>query len=98
MQARLHAIVLLLLALGGCGQDTPKAEKGEQGQPGPVGAAGSPGPMGPPGPPGPRGAGIRFVEAECRAPCTVSCEASERIVTAYAINPGVPSRTTRTPV
>jgi hypothetical protein len=85
MQARSFIIPLLLapLALAGC-EDKQVATQGEKGDQGP------PGPAGPPGPPGPAGPGtvIRFVDGECRQACTVACEANERILTTYAINPG----------
>lgn len=61
----------------------------------PPGPAGPPGPMGPQGPPGAPGepgvAGptIRFAEFGCSAAaCTLSCDASERVLNAYAISPG----------
>jgi hypothetical protein len=42
-----------------------------------------------PGRPGrPGGTVIRFVDGECRQACTVACEANERILNTYAINPG----------
>jgi len=31
---------------------------------------------------------IRFVDGQCGQPCTVACEANERILDTYAINPG----------
>jgi hypothetical protein len=74
-------------ALTGCsdGLNIIKGEKGD------VGEKGEPGPAGPPGPSGPAGAGgtvIRSVAGECRQACTVACEANERILSAYAVNPG----------
>src|SRR6476619_4530156 len=74
--------LLLLLALADCGHDPTKAEKGERGPPGPVG---------PPGPPGPASPGtvIRSVDGDCSGPsCIITCEANEKILSAYAINPG----------
>lgn len=74
-------------ALAGC-SDALNMIKGEKGE---AGEKGEPGPAGPPGPPGPAGAGgtgIRIVEGECSASCTVACEANERILNTYAINPG----------
>src|SRR5215475_13780038 len=81
MQIRSLIIVLLLapLALAACEEKVSQGEKGE---------AGPAGPAGPPGPPGPSGTVIRFVEGECRQACTVACEANERILNTYAINPG----------
>jgi hypothetical protein len=80
---------LLCLTLAACGEGVtgPKGDKGDQGPPGPAGPAG---PIGPPGPPGsaPSGTVIRMTEFECRAACEISCEASERILNAYALRPG----------
>ena len=77
-------IVLLVLALSACGENQ-LAQKGDQGPPGP---AGPPGPPGPAGPAGISGTAIRFVNGECRQACTVACDDNERILSAYAINPG----------
>lgn len=59
---------------------------------GPQGPVGPQGPPGPPGPPGPAGltvSGIRFAEFGCAsAACTLSCRNEERILNAYALNPG----------
>jgi len=88
MQVRLLMIpvlfaLLALSALSACEEKQqpagPQGEKGEQGPPGPAGPA---------GPAGPSGTVIRFVDGECRQACTVACEANERILTTYAINPG----------
>jgi hypothetical protein len=85
MQVRVLMIpvLLALLALPACEEKQqlagPQGEKGEQGPPGPAGPA---------GPVGPSGTVIRFVDGECRQACTVACEANERILTTYAINPG----------
>jgi hypothetical protein len=82
MQVRVLMIpvLLALLALSACEEKQqlagPQGEKGEQGPPGPA------------GPVGPSGTVIRFVDGECRQACTVACEANERILTTYAINPG----------
>src|SRR6266700_2082333 len=74
--------LLALLALSACEEKQqlagPQGEKGEQGPPGPAGPA---------GPAGPSGTVVRFVDGECRQACTVACEANERILTTYAINP-----------
>jgi len=80
-------IVALALVLSGCGESQlpAKGETGEKGEPGPPGPAG---PSGPAGPAGPSGAVIRFVDGECRQPCTVACEENERILSTYAISPG----------
>src|SRR5438552_16479000 len=82
MHVRSLNIVLVLapLVLSACEE---KVSQG--GDPRPPGPAG---PAGPPGPPGPSGTVIRFVEGECRQACTVACEANERILNSYAINPG----------
>jgi len=85
MQARWFFILLLAapLALSACeGKAASQGEKGDPGSPGPAG------PAGPAGPPGPSGPVIRFVVGECREACTVACEANERILNTYAINPG----------
>jgi hypothetical protein len=81
MRIRLVMFCLMLMAVGGCGGEPPKAEKGDPGPPGPQG------PAGPAGPPGP-GTVIRSLESNCTGPCTLSCEDSERILSVYAINPG----------
>ena len=77
-------IVLLALALSACGESQifPRGEKGEQGPRGPAG------PAGPSGPAGTGGTTVRVVDGECRGPCIVACEDSERILSTYAINPG----------
>src|SRR5437763_11435977 len=84
MHVRSLVTVLLLapLVLSACEEKVSQGEKGDAGPPGPAG------PVGPPGPPGPSGTVIRFVEGECRQACTVACEANERILNSYAINPG----------
>ena len=71
-------------ALVGCsdGLNLIKGEKGEAGE------KGEPGPAGPPGASGPAGTVIRVVDGECSAPCAVACEATERILSTYAVNPG----------
>jgi hypothetical protein len=59
------------------------------GSQGPVGPQGPQGPPGPPGPAGSTAFGIRFAEFGCAsAACTLSCRNDERIVSAYALNPG----------
>src|SRR5260370_23569674 len=59
------------------------------GPPGPVGPQGPPGPPGPPGSAGLTVSGIRFAEFGCSsAACTLSCRNEERILSAYALNPG----------
>jgi hypothetical protein len=56
---------------------------------GPAGPQGQPGPPGSPGPAGSTASGIRFAEFGCAsAACTLSCGNEERILTAYALNPG----------
>lgn len=79
MRIRQVAVPLLLLALSAC--DKP----GERGAQGPPGAEG---PAGPAGPTGPSGAIIRFIDSECSGACIVACEATERILNTYAMNPG----------
>jgi hypothetical protein len=74
--------IVFLLALSACGE--PVAQNGAKGDQGPPGAAGPPGPAGPAG----AGAIIRFVDGQCSQACTVACEANERILDTYAINPG----------
>jgi hypothetical protein len=90
MRAGLLGLMALVLALCGCGENNPWAKRGEKGDPGPpgqAGAAGPPGPAGPAGPPG-RGLAVRFAEFACEQPaCTAACEANERLMSAYAINP-----------
>src|SRR5262245_57188995 len=82
MQVRVLMIpvLLALLALSACEEKQqlagPQGEKREQGPPGPAGPA------------GPSGTVSRFGDGECRQACTVACEANERILTTYAINPG----------
>jgi hypothetical protein len=75
-------IVLWALGLSACGEQPQKGETGAQGPPGPEG------PAGPLGPVGPSGTFIRIVDGECRQACTLACQDNERILTAYAINPG----------
>jgi hypothetical protein len=87
----LAVLLLTSLALAACGQGQT-ATKGEKGDPGADGAPGTAGPAGPPGPPGPAAAGgtpLRFAEFACpQAACAVTCNDDERILTAYALNPG----------
>ena len=86
---RLSFLMLLTsFLLAACGQSEPPA-KGEAGPPGP------PGPVGPAGPPGPAGAAsgeqqnIRVLTQPCnQQTCGASCEESEQILNAYALNPG----------
>src|SRR5437660_7810770 len=84
MRPRWFVVPVLLapLALAACEEKVAQGEKGDPGPPGPAG------PAGPPGPVGPSGTVIRFVDGECRQACTVACEANERILNTYAINPG----------
>jgi hypothetical protein len=80
MRARwLIALSVLTLTACGEGQIFPKGEKGDRGPPGPAGQ---------PGPAGASGTAIRFIDAECPGACIVSCEANERILNVFAINPG----------
>jgi hypothetical protein len=74
-------VVLLVLVLAACGE-TEAPMRGEQGP------AGDPGPPGPAGPAGASGTIIRVVDGECRQACIMACEQNERILNAYAINPG----------
>src|SRR5262245_2935258 len=85
MQVRWFFILLLAppLALSDCEEKVvSQGGKGDQGLPGPAG------PSGPPGLTGAGGPVIRFVDGECRQACTVACEANERMLSTYAINPG----------
>jgi hypothetical protein len=78
-------VALAAFVLAACGQSQPPA-KGEQGEAGPVGLAG---PAGPPGPPGASGPPIRIASVPCdQTACGVNCNANERILNAYALNPG----------
>src|SRR5450759_170219 len=70
-------VALAAFVLTACGQSQPPA-KGEQGEAGPVGLAG------PAGPPGPRGASVPCDQTACG----VNCNPNERILNAYALNPG----------
>ena len=100
MRAGLVVLLFVGLAVGGCGQDqiAVKGEKGDPGPEGPAGAAGPVGPVGPMGPPGQAGAPgtpgkdaalVRFAEFNCQqATCPVACNDDERIMNAYALNPG----------
>jgi hypothetical protein len=97
MRAGLAMLLFLGLAVGGCGQGQT-AVKGDQGDPGPEGAAGAAGAMGPAGPPGQAGAPgrpgkdaaqPRFAEFNCQqVTCPAACDDGERIMNAYALNPG----------
>jgi hypothetical protein len=78
-------IVLFLiaasLAIASCGETEP-APQGERGEVGPAG------PAGPPGPPS-AGSPIRMISAPCNdATCIAECNPDERILNAYATNPG----------
>ena len=87
MRVRCFVVLsMLAFSLSACGEQA--AQKGDPGPPGPEGPAGPAGPAGPVGPTGISGTVIRFVEGECRQACTVACEANERILNSYAINPG----------
>jgi hypothetical protein len=71
------------MLLAACGDSQPvKGEKGDQGPPGP---SGTPGTSGSPG------TVIRMTEAECRGPCTVTCQPNEKILNAYVLG-GVAGR------
>jgi hypothetical protein len=85
MQVRWFFILLLAVPLALSASEEKVAAQDRKGDQGPSGPAG---PAGPPGPLGPSGKVIRFVVGECRQACTVACEANERILNAYAINPG----------
>ncbi len=59
------------------------------GPPGPIGPQGPPGPPGTPGSAGSTASGIRFAEFGCASSaCTLSCRNDERLLNAYALNPG----------
>ena len=75
-------VALAAFVLAACGQSQPPA-KGEQGEVGPVG------PAGPAGPPGASGLPIRIASVPCdQTACGVNCNANERILNAYALDPG----------
>src|SRR6266851_1104941 len=85
-------IVLLCLALAGCGGSSPQSPpgpSGPQGPPGPKGDAGPPGPPGPvglQGPPGPPGTAsqTRVIKMNCGTQtCTVGCNVDEVLIAAY---------------
>ena len=83
-------VILAAFLLAACGQSEPPA-KGEAGPPGAAGPAGPPGPAGPAGPHGPSASGqaIRVITVPCdQTACGASCEATEQILNAYALNPG----------
>ena len=91
MHARLAMLLLLSVTLSACGpgQSAIKGDKGDPGAEGAPGAAGPAGPQGPPGPAGASGTPLRFAEFACpQAACAVTCNDNERILTAYALNPG----------
>lgn len=88
MRARLAGALALVLTVGGCGFFDMPAQKGDRGDPGPPGPAGPAGPPGPPGQPGRGGGGLRFAEFTCQQnACSAACEANERLVNAFAVNP-----------
>jgi hypothetical protein len=88
------AVALLVAAsvsLAGCGKG-PQGDTGPAGPQGPKGDAGPAGPLGPPGPAGPQGPqgaqgapspSVRVVKSDCVSGCTVQCQDSEILVTAY---------------
>jgi hypothetical protein len=71
------------MLLAACGDSQPV--KGEKGDQGPAGPPGPPGPSGAAGSPGPPGTVIRMTEYECRGPCSLTCEANEKILNAYVL-------------
>ncbi|MGZ8371850.1 MAG: hypothetical protein ACXW3G_02945 [Rhodoplanes sp.] len=84
MRTLFLSLMTLSLLVGGCGQEQA-VTKGEKGDAGP---AGPPGPPGPAGPAGRGGGGVRFAEFTCQqAACSASCEQSERLMNAFALNP-----------
>jgi len=86
--ACLAIVIFALLMLSIFGQfNGPAGERGAQGEKGQQGERGERGERGAKGDSGPHWI-IRFVDGECRAPCTISCEANERILTVHGINPG----------
>jgi hypothetical protein len=75
-------VILSILLLAACGQNEPPA-KGEAGPPGPAG------PPGAAGPPGPSQSAIRLITAPCdQEACGASCNETEQVLNAYALNPG----------
>jgi Collagen triple helix repeat (20 copies) len=68
---------------GDAGPAGPQGPKGDVGAVGPVGPAGPAGPQGPAGPAGPPSPSIRVIKSDCTSGCTVQCQDSEVLVTAY---------------
>ena len=79
------------VTVAGCGKGPqgdagPAGPQGPKGDAGPVGPAGPPGPQGtagPVGPAGPPSPSVRVVKSDCLSACTVQCQDSEVLVTAY---------------
>jgi len=79
---RMVLIIIAAFSLSACGPSEvpPKGDRGD------VGPAG---PAGPPGPPGENAKNIRIVTAPCsETVCALGCNEDERILNAYALNPG----------
>jgi len=79
--------VVLLLMVSTCDKQPIAGPQGEKGAVGEKGEKGERGERGQKGDQGPNWV-VRFVDGECRSPCTISCEANERILAIHAINPG----------
>src|SRR5438105_638082 len=71
---------------GDPGPQGPAGPQGAQGQPGSQGAQGPQGPQGVPGPKGDSGQAMRSVQADG----TVSCDASETLVSVFCPSGGAP--------
>ena len=81
LMRKLFLLLTVSLALASCGdqQPGPKGDRGDVGPAGPAGLPGSPS----------AGSQIRMIRAPCNdATCIAECNPDERILNAYATNPG----------